>query len=243
MLMAVKLHILENLPCNIVLGLDAWAIHPLTLTLNGKILFKGFSQVGTVKTEPKLKKGEGVTFVNGTDKVRNLMLNILLKHSDNIFEWSGRYGLFANDFAEIPTNGEVTRVPSFPMNKIKCDAMQEILDKNIERGIVETSRSAWNAPACLIKKQLGSKETLASKRWHVVKDYRQLNPTIIDEVFVPQCVQELIDIIENDNKYYCSIGLKQGYHHIPLKVCDPEKTTFSTSGLAGKLQYRYYHMG
>jgi hypothetical protein len=50
---AVKLHIVDNLPCNIVLGLDAWAILPLTSTLNGKIIFKFFSQVATVKTEPK----------------------------------------------------------------------------------------------------------------------------------------------------------------------------------------------
>jgi hypothetical protein len=58
-LIAVKLHILDNLPCNIVLGLDAWAILPLTLTINGKIIFKGFSRVATVKTEPKLKRGRG----------------------------------------------------------------------------------------------------------------------------------------------------------------------------------------
>jgi Reverse transcriptase (RNA-dependent DNA polymerase) len=51
-----------------MLGLNASAIHPLTLTLNVKIFFKGFSQVATVKTEPKLKMGEGVPFVNGTDK-------------------------------------------------------------------------------------------------------------------------------------------------------------------------------
>jgi hypothetical protein len=49
--------------------------------------------------------------MNGTNKERNLVLNILFKHSDSIFEWSERYSLFANNVAEIPTNGEVTRVP------------------------------------------------------------------------------------------------------------------------------------
>jgi hypothetical protein len=78
---AVKLHILDNLPCNIELGLGPWSILPLTLTLNGKIIFKVFSQVATVKTKPKFKKWEGVPFVNGTDEERNLGLNIVLKHS------------------------------------------------------------------------------------------------------------------------------------------------------------------
>jgi Reverse transcriptase (RNA-dependent DNA polymerase) len=123
------------------------------------------------------------------------------------------------------------------MNKIKREAMQEIINEYIERGIVEPSNSAWNAPAFLVKKQHGPEETLASKRWPVVEDYRQLNMTIRDELFTPPSVQELIDIVGNSNKYYCSIDLRQGYHHIPLKASDREKTTFSTGGLAGKLQY------
>jgi hypothetical protein len=78
--------------------------------------------------------------------------------------------LFANHVAEIPTNGEVTRVPLFPVNKINCDAMLEILDEYFERGIIEPSTSAWNAPAFLVKKQHRPEETLESKRWCVVED-------------------------------------------------------------------------
>jgi hypothetical protein len=55
----VRLYVLDNLTCNIVLGLDAGEMLPLTLTLKGAIIFKGFSQVGTQRAEPKLKKGKG----------------------------------------------------------------------------------------------------------------------------------------------------------------------------------------
>jgi hypothetical protein len=92
-------------------------------------------------------------------------------------------------------------VPLFPINKIKRDAMQKVLDEYIKRGIVESSTSTWNTPAFLVMKQHGPEDSLASMRWCVVEDYRQLNTTILDEVFVPPCVQELIDIMENDNKY------------------------------------------
>jgi RNase H-like domain found in reverse transcriptase/Reverse transcriptase (RNA-dependent DNA polymerase)/Integrase zinc binding domain/Integrase core domain len=129
------------------------------------------------------------------------------------------------------------------MNKVKRDAMQEIINEYIKRGIVEPSNSPWNAPAFLVKKQHGPEETMASKRWRVVEDYRQLNTTIRDEVFTPSSVQELIDIVGSANKYYCSIDLRQGYHQIPLKASDREKTTFSTGGLAGKLQYRVLQYG
>jgi Reverse transcriptase (RNA-dependent DNA polymerase) len=95
----------------------------------------------------------------------------------------------------------------------------------------------------LLKKQHVSDKTLASKRWRIVEDYRQLNVTIRDEVFTPPSVQELIDIVGNNNKYYCSIDLRQGFHHIPLKASDRQKTTFSTGGLGGKLQYRVLPYG
>jgi hypothetical protein len=123
------------------------------------------------------------------------------------------------------------------VNKIKPDAMQEILDEHRKR-IRRDNNTNMNAQAFLVKKQHRPEETLASKRWRVAKDYCQPNTTILDEVFVPPCVQELIDLIGNDNKYYCLIDLRQGFHHIPLKVSDREKTTYSTGRLGGKLQYR-----
>jgi Reverse transcriptase (RNA-dependent DNA polymerase) len=71
----------------------------------------------------------------------------------------------------------------------------------------------------------------------MVEDYRELNKVIIDEVFDTPSVSEIVDIIGSENKYYCSKDLKQGYHHLPFKVSDIEKLTFSTDGLARKLQY------
>jgi Reverse transcriptase (RNA-dependent DNA polymerase) len=62
-------------------------------------------------------------------------------------------------------------------------------------------------------------------------------------MFDPQSVNELIDIVGCNNKYNCSIDLWQGYHHIPLKASDHEKTTFSTGGLAGKLLYQVLPYG
>jgi hypothetical protein len=48
------------------------------------------------------------------------------------------------------------------MNKNKRDAMEEINNKCIERGIVDQSNSACKAPAFLVKKQHGPGETIAS---------------------------------------------------------------------------------
>jgi hypothetical protein len=71
----------------------------------------------------------------------------------------------------------------------------------------------------------------------MVEDHRELNKIVMDEVFDTMSVSEIVDIIGNENNYYCSIDLRQGYIHLPLKVRDRGWTTFSTGRLAGKLQY------
>jgi hypothetical protein len=56
-------------------------------------------------------------------------------------------------------------------------------------------------------------------------------------VFTPPSVQGLIDNIGNNNEYYKSIDLRQGYHNIPLKGNNREKTILSSGGLTGKLPH------
>jgi hypothetical protein len=67
-------------------------------------------------------------------------------------------------------------------------------------------------------------------------DCLELKKTI-NEVFDTPSVSEIKDTIAIENKYNCSIDLRQGYHHLPLKVRDGEKTMFTMGGLAEKLKY------
>jgi hypothetical protein len=121
-----------------------------------------------------------------------------------------------NYVVEMPTNDEVVNVPLFPMNKIKGDAMPEIIIKYIEKDIVESLNPEWNASDFLVKNQNGLEITLLSKRWRVVKDCRQLNTTIWDKVITLSSDKKLINIVGNNNKYCCYNNLRQGYHNILL---------------------------
>jgi hypothetical protein len=80
----VRLYFLKNLPCNIVLGLDAWPMLPSTLTLYGAIILKGFSQVGTHRAEPKLKKGKGVEMAEA-DTLSRYVAGALLYHAPSAY--------------------------------------------------------------------------------------------------------------------------------------------------------------
>jgi hypothetical protein len=57
----------------------------------------------------------------------------------------------------------------------------------------------------------------------MVEDYRQLNKAIKDDTIEMSSVIEIIEVISTGKKYYCSVDLRQGYHHFLLRVEDRRK--------------------
>jgi Reverse transcriptase (RNA-dependent DNA polymerase) len=112
---------------------------------------------------------------------------------------------------------------------------EEIIREYLEQNIIEPTTSHWKAPAFLPKKQCMKEEKRGFKKCRRVEDYRELNKIIIDEVFDTTSVSGIVDITGSENKYYCSIDLRQRYHYLPLMASDRKKITFSTSRLAEKL--------
>jgi hypothetical protein len=101
---------------------------------------KGFESLRPKAAQPKQKIGEGVNFINGSTDGRDRIMTVLKKHANGIFEWSGKYGLFSNYVAEIPTTGDCISIAPFRMNKPKKDAMELIRQEYLDRGIVEPSK-------------------------------------------------------------------------------------------------------
>jgi hypothetical protein len=85
-----------------------------------------------------------------------------MKRPDCFFKLSGRYGLFSNHVAEIPTNDQIVNVPPFPMNKTKRDAMQERSSTKISK---EVSLSHQTLHGMLLPSSL--KNNMGQrKHWH-----------------------------------------------------------------------------
>lgn len=114
-------------------------------------------------------------------------------------------------------------------------ALKPEIDRQIEEllrdGIIRPSRSAYNAPVWIVpKKQDASGKT----KYRMVIDYRKLNEvTKPDRYPIP----EIADILANlgQNKYFSTLDLKSGFHQIPLKESDIEKTAFSVNN--GKFEF------
>ena len=84
--------------------------------------------------------------------------------------------------------------------------MRNIIDKNVQNGLMEPCSSPWAAPTLLVRKSNG--------KWRLVCDYRRLNNvTTADSYPLPEisdCVNEL-----SESKYFTTTDLYSGFHQIP----------------------------
>ena len=115
--------------------------------------------------------------------------------------------------------------------------LQEEADKEMQKmldaGIVEPSISEFSSPPVLVRKKDGG------IRFCV--DYKKLNQSTIKDSYPLPRINEAIDSIGRDSKYFTTLDLAMGYHHVPLAEEDKHKTAFPS--LLGLLQYTVMPFG
>lgn len=94
----------------------------------------------------------------------------------------------------------------------------------MRQGLIRSSTNSWNAPVLVVPKKI---DASGKKKWRVVIDYRKLNENLIDDIYPIPNITEIIDHLGRA-KYFTSLDLASGFHQIPLKREDQEKTAFST---------------
>lgn len=114
-------------------------------------------------------------------------------------------------FGEILTN---TDTPIYSKSYPYPMTMGPFVDKEISKllsdGIIRPSRSPYNSPVWVVRKKL---DASGEKKYRLAVDYRKLNSvTIFDRYPIPE------------NMLFSVVDLKSGFHQIPLKEKDIEKT-------------------
>lgn len=114
-------------------------------------------------------------------------------------------------------------------------ALKEVVETQVkellEQGIIRPSRSPYNSPVWIVPKKM---DASGQKKFRMVIDYRKLNSiTISDKYPIPEITEVLSQL--GKNKYFTIIDLKSGFHQIPLKASDVEKTAFSINN--GKYEF------
>ena len=114
----------------------------------------------------------------------------------------------------------------YPVAMKHYNWVQEEIDKLLEAGVIRNSHSSWSAPIIVVPKRDGSKR--------LVIDYRALNKVTRKFIWPMPKVEDIFSQL-NGAKYFSTLDLRAGYHHIGLTADSIPKTAFTSP--FGKYEY------
>ena len=128
-----------------------------------------------------------------------------------------------------------TQAQPFRMSPVMRENLDSIVQDQLDKDILEKAGDGpWASPAFLVKKPNG--------KFRLVVDYRALNAQTIPQIMHIPRVEDTIDTVGGSKpKYLSAIDLEMGFHQVPIREEDREKTAFLTP--SGKYRYKAMPMG
>ena len=114
----------------------------------------------------------------------------------------------------------------YPIAMKHYNWVKEEIDKLLEAGVIRNSHSRWLAPIIVVPKGDGGK--------HLIIDYRALIKLTRKFVWPMPKVEDIFSQF-NGAKYFSTLDLRAGYHHIRLTTDSIPKTAFTSP--FGKYEY------
>lgn len=93
-----------------------------------------------------------------------------------------------------------------------------------ENKIIQPSDSPWNAPLIVVPKK---PDAQGKPQYRVCVDFRRLNQITVGDAFPIPRIDEILDQLGR-SRYYSTLDLASGYHQVPIREEDRQKTAFST---------------
>jgi transposase InsO family protein len=116
-------------------------------------------------------------------------------------------------------------------------ALNEMIEKLIERKWIIPSKSEWTSQAFVVPKP---PDPSGQKKWRLVLDYRYLNSQTKDDPFPLPLIEDLITK-QADNRLWSIFDLEDGFHQMHLDPDSQAYTAFVTS--KGVYQWTVLPMG
>ena len=98
---------------------------------------------------------------------------------------------------------------SYPIVMKHYQWVKEEIDKLLEAGVIRNSHSSWSAPIIVVPKGDGGK--------CLIIDYRALNKVMRKFMWPMPKVEDIFSQL-NGAKYFSTLDLRAGYHHIGLTI-------------------------
>jgi len=129
----------------------------------------------------------------------------------------------------------VTKIPNRPYYRMSIRELEELrlqLDKYLDAGMIEPSRSPYGAAVLFAPKKGG--------KLRFCVDYRPLNDITVKNAMTGPSIEDCLNTLQGST-IFSAIDLAQGYHQIPIREEDKEKTAFNTK--YGHYQWRVLPFG
>jgi len=94
----------------------------------------------------------------------------------------------------------------------------------LHHNIIKPWKSPWNAPVHVVPKKMDADSI---QKWRVFIDYRQLNQQMIDDKYTIPRIEDILDRLSHATSF-TTLDLASGFHQVPIREADQEKTAFST---------------
>ena len=107
----------------------------------------------------------------------------------------------------------------YPIAMKNYQWVKDEIEKLLTAKVIHSSRSSWSAPIIVVSKGDGGKR--------IVIDYRALNKVTRKFTWPMPKVEDIFFKL-NRAKYFSTLDLRAGYHHIPLKKSSIPKTEFNS---------------
>src|SRR5699024_3199570 len=149
-----------------------------------------------------------------------------------LVEFEGILASFSGEVGHITTEEftiELTDKVPITLRPYKCSVKeQEIIDRHIkvllEQGLIEKSTSPYSFPVVLAMKR-DADGTMKLDRLCI--DYRRINLVTVPQTFPMPRIGDIEDRLF-DAKFFTTLDVSAGFHHISIKPEDRKRTAFVT---------------
>jgi len=162
--------------------------------------------------------------IEGTDEDKRQALKQLLENNEELLAIStddlGKSKLLAHEIKLNPNQKPIKQRKYRIADKKKMEILREEIQKLRDNGLIEPSQSSWSFPVVLVPKNNGT--------WRMCVDYRKLNDITEKDAYPLPYIEEILYSVGNDVKFLSTLDLFSGFHQIPMKKEDRDKTCFTT---------------
>nr|GEW51033.1 hypothetical protein [Tanacetum cinerariifolium] len=116
-------------------------------------------------------------------------------------------------------NSPPVNVRPYRHHSVQKDAIEQMVNKLLELGVIKHSQSPFSSPIIMVKKK--------DRSWRMCVDYKKINKSTIKDKFPILMIEELTDEL-NGAIMFSKLDLRSRYNQIRIKEADIKKTAFKT---------------